>query len=93
MAGRTKEELLRAYQAADEDTLLELIVHDISGPLTGIISASRLIDALLAEASSARDLEKIAEVNSLMREASEAMRTILSAITDYSRTRRQQPNS
>jgi len=91
MGGRTRQELLQAYQAAGEDALLDRIVHDMRGPLTGIISASRLIDTLLAEAADARDLEKIAEVNSLVRDASDMMRTILDAVSDYDRQRRQKP--
>ncbi len=91
MGGRTRQELLQAYQAAGEDALLDRIVHDMRGPLTGIISASRLIDTLLAEADDARDLEKIAEVNSLVRDASDMMRTILDAVSDYDRQRRQKP--
>lgn len=91
MAGRTKEELLQTYHETGEDALLDRIVHDMRGPLTGIISASRLIDTLLAEASDAHGLEKIAEVNNLVRDASEAMRTILDAVSDYDRERRQKP--
>ncbi|MGQ9887828.1 MAG: hypothetical protein ACUVSX_04990 [Aggregatilineales bacterium] len=91
MGGRTRQELLEAYQALSEDALLDRIVHDMRGPLTGIISASRLIDTLLAEAADARDLEKIAEVNSLVRDASDTMRAILDAVSDYDRQRRQKP--
>lgn len=91
MAVRTKEELLQTYQAAGEDALLDRIVHDMRGPLTGIISASRLIDTLLAEVSDAQDLAKIAEVNGLVRDASDALRTILDAVSDYDRERRQKP--
>jgi signal transduction histidine kinase len=86
MAGRTREELLQAYRALDETILLNQMVHDLRGPLTGIISATRLIDALLAEDTA--DIAKIAEVNGLVRDASDSLRAILDAVADYDREQR-----
>lgn len=85
--GRTREELLKAYQALDETVFLDRIVHDLRGPLTGIISATMLIDVLLDEGAQV-DTAKIAEVNGLTRAATETMRTILDAVADYDRERR-----
>jgi signal transduction histidine kinase len=85
--GRTREELLKAYQVLDETVFLDRIVHDLRGPLTGIISATMLIDVLLAEDAPV-DTAKIAEVNGLTRAATDTMRTILDAISDYDREQR-----
>lgn len=87
MAGRTKEKLLQTYQALDETVFLDHVVHDLRGPLTGIISATRLIDVLLTEDAQV-DLAKIAEVNGLIHDASQTLRTILDTVAEYDRKRR-----
>ena len=87
MARRTKEKLLQTYQALDETVFLDHVVHDLRGPLTGIISATRLIDVLLTEDVQV-DLVKIAEVNGLIYDASQTLRTILDTVAEYDRKRR-----
>ncbi len=87
MAGRTRENLLQTYKALDDTALLSSIVHDLRGPLTGIISAARLIDTLLSEDERV-NLDQIAEINSLVHDAAQTLRTVLDAVADYDRERR-----
>ncbi len=87
MAGRTRENLLQTYKALDDAALLSSIVHDLRGPLTGIISAARLIDTLLSEDERV-NLDQIAEINSLVHDAAQTLRTVLDAVADYDRERR-----
>lgn len=91
MAGRTRDELLRRYVATEREAFLSLLVHDLRGPLTGIISAARLIETLLKDGQP-EDVAKIAEVNQLILEASGNLRTILEAASDYDRHNRGLPD-
>lgn len=84
MTGKSHQELLDLYLTSDE--FVGQVIHDVRGPLTGIISASRLISTLLHDEE--LDREQIDQVNDLIRQATEDMRVILEAAARADQARR-----
>lgn len=85
MPSRAPDDLLKRY--LDSDALIQLIIHDVRGPLTGIISASKLLNALLEDHEGISDAQ-INEIARLIGQAADEMRVMLEAAATADKTRR-----
>ncbi|PJF41392.1 MAG: hypothetical protein CUN54_01640 [Phototrophicales bacterium] len=89
MAGKTKEELLEHYLNTDDAEFIGLLVHDVRGPLSDIISATKLINSSLDDG----DIVKVDDVHTLVKiilASSDKMRMILDTAIEYDRLKRSQ---
>lgn len=84
MSKKTRDKLLNTYLNTSPDEFIGLLVHDVRGPLSGIISAAKLMDVLLAE-DGELDGEQMAEIVKIIQKAANNMRVILDTAIEYDR--------
>ncbi|MBZ0300024.1 MAG: hypothetical protein K8J31_09800 [Anaerolineae bacterium] len=82
MPDRTREEWQQRFQEAPDEELIRLLVHDLRGPLTGLISATRLLSTEQTNA------EQIRELGQILHRAAHNMELILEAVLEQDRSRR-----
>jgi signal transduction histidine kinase len=87
MPDRTPEELLTRFQNSNTDEFIPLLVHDLRGPLSGMISATRLINTLLADCDCA-DAAQLRELGQILHRTTSNMRAILDTAIEYDRIQR-----
>lgn len=89
MPDRTLEDLLKQYQETPDDDFLRLLVHDLRGPLSSMISASRLLITMLDDET--LDKAELRHLAQIMLQTTENMRVVLDAAIDYDRIQRGEP--
>ena len=86
MPDRTLKDLLAQYQDTSDDEFLRLLVHDLRGPLSSMISASTLLNTLLE----GEDLDRaqLRELGQILLKTTDNMRTVLDAALAHDRIQR-----
>jgi signal transduction histidine kinase len=84
MSAKSKDDLLAAYLKIEPERFLSLLVHDVRVPLTSVVSAARLIDALLVE-DAALDRAQVQEVLRMILDCTDDMRALLDVALQYER--------
>lgn len=84
MTAKSKDELLAHYLRTDPQRFIRLFVHDVRVPLTSVVSAAKLIDALLAEDEEI-DRKQIQEVLHMILQCTDDMRGLLDVAVQYDR--------
>ncbi len=90
MVDRTPAELLTRFQNSDEEDFIRLLVHDIRGPLSGMISASKLLNTLLAD-NHDHESDQLRKPGRILQQTADNMRTILDSTIEYDRIQRGEP--
>ena len=90
MVDRTPEELLTRFQNSADDEFIRLLVHDIRGPLSGMISATKLLNTLLSDCDCA-DADQLRELGQILQQTTDNMRAILDSAIEYDRIQRGEP--
>jgi len=89
MPDRTLKDLLKQYQETPEDEFLLLLVHDLRGPLSSMISASKLLITLLDDDT--LDETQLRHLGRIMLKSTDNMRVVLDAAIAYDRQKRGEP--
>ena len=84
MTAKSKDDLLAHYLRTDPQRFISLLVHDVRVPLTSVISATKLIDALLDEDDEI-DKAQVQEVLRMILQCTDDMRTLLDVAVQYER--------
>ncbi len=84
MSKKSKDKLLTTYLNTPPDEFIGLLVHDVRGPLSGIISAAKLMDVLLTEDSDLNH-EQMEEIVKIIQKAASNMRVVLDTAIEYDR--------
>lgn len=79
MPDRTRKEWQARFQDTPDKDLIRLLVHDLRGPLTGIISATRLLTTDQVSAEQTRELGQI------LHRAARNMELILDVVLEHDR--------
>lgn len=90
MTPKSKDDLLAHYLRTDPERFLSLLVHDVRVPLTSVVSAAKLIDALMTE-DELIDKAQIQEVLRMILQCTDDMRTLLDVAVQYERIHQTQP--
>lgn len=90
MSDPLKDDWLADYLKTAPDQFISSLVHDVRGPLSGIISASKLMEVILADMPelSQSDHAQLAELTRIIQKAAGNMRGILDAAVEYDRIQR-----
>ncbi len=91
MPKKTKKQIVQTYRNTSTEDFIGLLVHDVRGPLSGVISASKLMEVILSE-DSAVDRKQMEELIKIIQQATVNMRTILDAAIEYDRIQRRIPS-
>jgi signal transduction histidine kinase len=92
MTSKSKDELLARYVQTNPERFISLLVHDVRVPLTSVVSAAKLIDALLDEDSEI-DRAQIQEVLHMILQCTDDMRALLDVAVQYERIHQKEPSS
>ncbi|MBZ0293610.1 MAG: hypothetical protein K8L99_13665 [Anaerolineae bacterium] len=87
MSDKTKEDLLATYLKAPPDEFIGNLVHDVRGPLSGVISAAKLIEVILEDVE-INDREQLIELVEIIQRAAGNMRNVLEIAVEYDRIQR-----
>ena len=87
MSRNIRKARLATYRQTDPDEFIGLLVHDVRGPLSGIISATRLMQTLLDE-DEPPTADQFRELSDIIIKATEDMRAVLDAAIDYDKSQR-----
>jgi signal transduction histidine kinase len=90
MADKSSDDLLEEYLKTLPEKFIGKLVHDARGPLSGIISASKLMDMFLGQAEPL-DADKVHELNKIILKCTENLRSILDAAVEYDRIQQSRP--
>lgn len=90
MTDKSKEKLLAEYLEQDPAEFIPLLVHDLRGPLTGILSASKLLKVFLAEP--VNNPEQVLELADILIRSTDNMRTVLDVAITYDKIQRGIPD-
>lgn len=85
MSRNIRKARLAAYRKIEPDQFIGLLVHDVRGPLSGIISAARLMQTLLDE-DEPPTADQFRELSDIIIQATDDMRAVLDAAIDYDRS-------
>lgn len=91
MTVKSKGDLLNRYLQVDPERFLSLLVHDVRVPLTSIVSAAKLIEALLNEDEQI-DKVQIQEILTLILQSTDEMRDLLEVVVQYERIHQKSPS-
>lgn len=91
MPKKTKKQLVQTYCNTDSADFIGLLVHDVRGPLSGVISASKLMEVILREDGEV-NREQLEELIRIIQQATGNMRTILDAAIEYDRIQQRTPS-
>jgi len=87
MSRNIRKARLATYRQTDPDEFIGLLVHDVRGPLSGIISATRLMQTLLDE-DEPPTADQFRELSDIIIKATEDMRAVLDPAIDYDKSQR-----
>lgn len=90
MTDKSKEQLLAEYLAQDPNEFIPLLVHDLRGPLTGMVSASKLLKVFLAEP--VNNPAQVLELADILIRSTDNMRAVLDVAIAYDRIQRGIPD-
>lgn len=85
MSRNIRKARLAAYRQTTPDEFIGLLVHDVRGPLSGIISATRLMQTLLDE-DEPPTADQFRELTDIIIRATNDMRGVLDAAIDYDKS-------
>ena len=91
MPKKTKKQLVQTYRNTASADFIGLLVHDVRGPLSGVISASKLMEVILREDGEV-NREQLEELIRIIQQATGNMRTILDAAIEYDRIQQRTPS-
>ena len=86
MSDRALEDLLKQYRDTPDDEFLRLLVHDLRGPLSSMISASKLLITLLDDDT--LDEAKLRQLGNILLKTTDNMRVVLEAAIAYDQLQR-----
>ena len=86
MPDRTLEDLLKQYNDMPDDEFLRLLVHDLRGPLSSMISASKLLTTLLDDET--LDEAQLRQLGNILLKTTDNMRVVLEAAIAYDQVQR-----
>lgn len=92
MTSKSKDELLARFVQTDPERFISLFVHDVRVPLTSVISAAKLIDALMDEEGEI-DRAQIQEVLGMIVSCTDDMRALLDVAIQYERIHQKEPTN
>lgn len=82
MPDRTLEDLLAQYQDTPDEEFVRLLVHDLRGPLSSMISANTLLE------NEELDHAQLRELGQILLKTTDNMRTVLDAALAHDRIQR-----
>jgi signal transduction histidine kinase len=88
MPRKSKKQLLQTYQDIPQEEFIGLLVHDVRGPLSSIISASKLMEVLLSEPDEI-EYDQLQELVKIIQKATGNIRHVLEAAIEYDRLHQQ----
>ena len=91
MPKKTKKQFVQTYRNTSAEDFIGLLVHDVRGPLSGVISASKLMEVILREDGEV-NREQLEELIKIIQQATGNMRTIMDAAIEYDRIQRHIPS-
>ncbi|MAS36191.1 MAG: hypothetical protein CL610_19455 [Anaerolineaceae bacterium] len=89
MHDQTPEERLERYQNTPDDEFVRLLVHDLRGPLSGVISAAKLINVLVG--SDHPNAAQLRELGQILLRTGDNLRGILDTAIEHDRIQRGEP--
>lgn len=86
MTDKSREDLLKLYHNTPSADFVGQVVHDVRGPLSGVISAAKLMDVFLDEEDE-QTAEKLYELIHIILRCTDNIRTVLDAAVESDRLR------
>lgn len=87
MSDKDKDDLLAAYLKAAPDEFIGNLVHDVRGPLSGVISAAKLMEVILEDIEG-DDRDQLIELIEIIQRAAGNIRHVLEIAVEYDRIQR-----
>jgi signal transduction histidine kinase len=92
MPDPTPEELLERFGKIPDDEFVQMLVHDLRGPLSGMVMAVRLLNILI-ESDNPKDKERIQNLSDILLHATHKMGLLLDIAVEHDRSRRKKPTN
>ena len=91
MPDPTPEELFERFGKIPDDEFVRMLVHDLRGPLSGMVMAVKLLHVLM-NSDNPKDKERLQNLSEILLHATEKMTLILDTAVEHDRNRRNKPN-
>lgn len=91
MPDPTPEELLERFRALPDDEFVRMLVHDLRGPLSGMVMGVKLLNVLM-NSDNPKDKERLQNLGEILLHATDKMTLILDTAVEHDRIRRNELN-
>ena len=91
MPDPTPEELLERFRNIPDDEFVRMLVHDLRGPLSGMVMGVKLLNVLM-NSDNPKDKERFQNLSEILLHATDKMTLILDTAVEHDRARRNELN-
>jgi nitrogen-specific signal transduction histidine kinase len=92
MPDPTPEELLERFRNTPDEEFVRILVHDLRGPLSGMVMAVKLLNVLM-NSDNPKDKERLQNLSEILLHATDKMTLILDTAVEHDRSRRNKPTN